>query len=99
MLHTTCIQEDSEKSGAFPDSSNASPELKPGSGAVLANELDSNVADEKAPPGDQSEQVREITGVRWVLVVVSLYALDNTVVADVEPKIVGALDGYQLPFL
>ena len=97
---------DSEKSGAFPDSSNASTELKPDSDAVLTIEPDGSVADEKAPPGDQSQQVREITGIKWVLVVVSilsstfLYALDNTVVADVQPKIVDRFGQIQkLPWL
>lgn len=47
MLRTTCLQKDSEKSWAFPDSSSASTELKRDSDAVLAIELDSNVADEK----------------------------------------------------
>lgn len=86
-----------EKSEAFPDSSNASnasTELRPGSDAASNNPPDGHVVNEKAPPGHRSEQVRNITGIKWVLVVTSilsstfLFALDNTVVADVQPKIV-----------
>ena len=103
---------DNEKSEAFPDSSNASSQLKPGSDAAsnsppnLDIDPDGDVANEKAPPGDQSEQVRKITGLKWVVVVLSilsstfLFALDNTVVADVEPKIVDRFGQIQkLPWL
>ncbi|KAL8782246.1 MAG: hypothetical protein Q9213_005549 [Squamulea squamosa] len=91
---------DKEGSEAIPDSSNASTQLKPDSDATSDN------ANEKAPPGEQPEQVRKITGIKWVLVVVSilsstfLYALDNTVVADVQPKIVDRFGEIQkLPWL
>lgn len=98
---------DNEKNEAFPDSSNASTQLKPGSDVASINiEPDGDVAYEKAPPGHQSEQVRKITGIKWVLVVLSilsstfLFALDNTVVADVEPKIVERFGQIQkLPWL
>lgn len=98
---------DNEKNEAFPDSSNASTQLKPGSDVASINiEPDGHVAHEKAPPGHQSEQVRKITGIKWVLVVLSilsstfLFALDNTVVADVEPKIVERFGQIQkLPWL
>ena len=103
---------DNEKNEAFPDSSNASSQLKPGSDAVSVTsrniniEPDGHVANEKAPPGHQSEQVRKITGFRWALVVLSilsstfLFALDNTIVADVEPKIVERFGQIQkLPWL
>ena len=103
---------DNEKSEAFPDSSNASTQLKPGSDAVsdgsqkLNIEPDGDVANEKALPGDRPELVRKITGIRWFLVVISilsstfLFALDNTVVADVEPKIVERFGQIQkLPWL
>ena len=101
------IPTDNEKSEAFPDSSNASTQLKPGSDAAsndspkLIIKPEGDVANEKAPPGDQSEQVRKITGIKWVVVVLSiqsstfLYALDNTVVADVEPKIVDSFGQIQ----
>ena len=55
---------DSEKGRAFPDSPNTSTQLKPDSDAVLTIEPDGDVANEKAPPGDQSEQGRDITGVK-----------------------------------
>ena len=98
---------DNEKNEAFPDSSNASTQPKPGSDVASINiEPDGDVAYEKAPPGHQSEQVRKITGIKWVLVVLSilsstfLFALDNTVVADVEPKIVERFGQIQkLPWL
>ena len=96
-----------EKSEAFPDSLSVSTRLKPSSDAALNIGPDSHVAaDEKALPREKSEQVRRITGIRWVLVVASilsstfLYALDNTVVADVQPKIVDRLGQIQkLPWL
>ena len=107
-LHLT----DNEKSEAFPGSSNASTLLKPGSDAASNNspklnaEPDGDVANEKVPLGDQPEQVRKITGIKWLLVVISilsstfLFALDNTVVADVEPKIVDRFGEIQkLPWL
>ena len=98
---------DGEKGDAFPDSSNASSQRKPGSDAAVEIEPDGHeAADEKAPPGDRPEQVRKITGIKWALVVSSilsstfLFALDNTVVADIQPKILdrlGEID--KLPWL
>ena len=98
---------DNEKSETFPDSSNASSQLKPGSDAAShTGPVGDVAADEKAPPGDQSEPVRRATGAKWVLIVVSilsstfLFALDNTVVADVEPKVVDRFGQIQkLPWL
>lgn len=103
---------DNEKSEAFVDSSNASTQLKSGSDAAsnhnpeLSNEPDGDPANEKGLPGDRPEQVRKITGVRWAVVVSSilsstfLFALDNTVVADVEAKIVDRFGEIQkLPWL
>ena len=97
-----------EKSGLFLDSeesSNSDTQLKGSDGAVNI-EPDSDLADEKAQSGNQPEQVRRVTGVKWVLVILSilsstfLYALDNTVVADVEPKIVDRFGQIQkLPWL
>ena len=97
---------DGEKSGAFPDSSRASTQLNSGSDGAADQDPDGAVADEKASPGGRPEQVRRITGIRWILVVISilsstfLYALDNTVVADVQPKIVDRFGEIQkLPWL
>lgn len=48
---------------------------------------------------DVDEQQRDIHGIRWILVVVSiysstfLYALDGTIVANIQPAIVQTLDG------
>lgn len=68
-----------EKGESFPASSNASTLLKPGSDAAsdkspkLDLEPDGYLANEKAPPGNHPpEQVRKITGIRWILVVVSI---------------------------
>lgn len=47
------------------------------------------------------EQEREITGLKWLLVVSSvlsasaLYALDNTVIADLQPSIVASFGEVQ----
>ncbi len=98
---------DNEKGDAFPDSSNASSQLKPGgSDTALHSEPDGDEANEKVPPGDQPGQVRAVTGVKWFMTVSSilsstfLYALDQTVVADVEPKIVERFGEIQkLPWL
>lgn len=95
-----------EKNETFPDSSNASSQLKPGSGSdrAINVETNSDVANEKAPSGDKP--VRKITGIKWFLVVLSilsstfLFALDNTVVADIQPKIVDRFGEIQkLPWL
>ncbi len=98
-----------EKNDVFPESSNASTLLKPGSDAGSDRSPKVNdLVDEKAPPGDQPppEQVRKITGIRWFLVVIAilsstfLFALDNTVVADVQPAIVERFGEIQkLPWL
>ncbi len=98
---------DNEKGDAFPDSSNASAQFKPGSDtAILHSEPDADEANEKAPPEDQPGQVRTVTGFKWFLTVSSilsstfLYSLDQTVVADVEPKIVERFGEIQkLPWL
>ena len=105
MAATAINPADNEKNNLFPDSSNSSTHIKGSDGAINIDP-DSDVSDSKAPPGDQAEQVRQITGVKWVLVILSilsstfLYALDNTVVADVEPKIVDRFGEIQkLPWL
>lgn len=97
---------DNEKGDAFPHSSSASTQLKPGSDTALHSEPDSDEANEKAPPGDQPGQGRAVTGFKWFMTVSSilsstfLYALDQTVVADVEPKIVERFGEIQkLPWL
>ena len=97
---------DNEKGDAFPDSSNASTQLKSGSDTALHNEPDGDAANEKAPPGDQPGQVRAVTGIKWFMTVSAilsstfLYSLDQTVVADVEPKIVERFGEIQkLPWL
>lgn len=85
-----------EKGEPLPDSSNTSTQFK----------SDGDEANEKAPLGDQPGQVRKITGIKWVLAVFSilsstfLYALDNTVVADIQPQIVERFGEIQkLPWL
>ena len=101
------VDNEKEKGDLLPDSSNASSQLKPGSDAAVEVEPDGpGAADEKGPSGNQPEQARTITGIRWVLVVSSilsstfLFALDNTVVADIQPKILDRLGEIQkLPWL
>ena len=97
---------DNEKGDAFPQSSNASTQLKLGSDTALYSEPHGDETNEKAPPGDQPGQVRAVTGIKWFMTVSSilsstfLYALDQTVVADVEPKIVERFGEIQkLPWL
>lgn len=87
-----------EKANMSHDVSSNSSQLKPephSDAASVNGHSGSDVADEKGPPGDQPpEEVRKITGIKWALVVSSilsstfLFALDNTVVADVQPSIV-----------
>ena len=91
---------------AFPDSSNASTQLEFGFDSTFNIKLDGDVTIEESPPGDESKQVRSVTGIRCILVVLSilsstfLFALDNTVVADVQPKIVDRFGQIQkLPWL
>ena len=91
---------------AFGHASNASTQSKPGSDTALHSEPDGHDANEKAPPGDPPKQVRAVTGIKWFMTVSSilsssfLYALDQTVVADVEPKIVERFGEIQkLPWL
>lgn len=89
-----------------PASSNASTQLKPDHSPSPPIEPDAAYADEKASPSNEPQQTRDITGVRWVVVVLAilsstfLFALDNTVVADVQPKIVERFGQIQkLPWL
>ncbi|KAL8921013.1 MAG: hypothetical protein Q9208_005904 [Pyrenodesmia sp. 3 TL-2023] len=96
---------ENEWSKAVPDYSNGYTQSKPGSDGASASDSDHEV-NEKAAPPNQPEQARKITGIKWALVVVSilsstfLYALDNTVVADVQPKIVDRFGQIQkLPWL
>ena len=104
----------SDKSDLSTDSKEMSTdELKPhfntaaNDASKPLSESNSDIADEKSsPPKDQPEQVRQITGIRWFLVVFAilsstfLFALDNTVVADVQPKIVDRFGQIQkLPWL
>ncbi len=55
---------------------------------------------------EDSQSSRKITGLKWVLVVIAvvspffLFALDNTIVADVQPKIVETFgDVEKLPWI
>ncbi|KAL9640075.1 MAG: hypothetical protein Q9164_000510 [Protoblastenia rupestris] len=61
---------------------------------------------EKAPPVLGEEQPRALIGVKWFLFVAStltsifLYALDNTIVANIVPAMVNQFDSIdQLPWL
>ena len=97
---------DNEKNENFLASSNASTQLKRTSDPAVDSDPDGDGTDEKVPPGDPPGQERRVKGIRWILVVLSilsstfLFALDNTVVADVEPEIVDRFGQIQkLPWL
>lgn len=73
---------------------------------VGGHSSDGGATDDKGSPDEQFEQERKIRGFRWVIVIISilfsvtLYSLDNTIVADIQPDIVdtyGELD--KLPWL
>ncbi|MCJ1437449.1 hypothetical protein MMC27_006836 [Xylographa pallens] len=90
-----------EKSEVPLNSSNASTIADSHDSPPANIKPDGDMANEKAPPEDQSEQARTITGFRWIVVVLAilsstfLFALDNTVVADVEPNIVDSFGQIQ----
>lgn len=93
-------------SETFSHSSNVSTQLKFGSDTALIVEPVGDVPNEKATSENQAEQVRRITGVKWVLLVLSilsstfLFALDNTIVAVIQSKIVERFGEIQkLPWL
>lgn len=88
---------DGEK--AAPDSSHlAPPDTTANRASGQNSELTSgqeSLADEKAsPPPEAQKSPRDIHGFKWVLAVVAvlsstfLFALDNTIVADVQPAII-----------
>ena len=74
-----------------------SPVRRPKSPVNLANAEKPTDASEDAGP----EYTREIHGIKWVLTVgailscVFLYALDTTVVADIQPNIIASLGDFQ----
>ena len=82
-----------EKSEPLVDSSNTS-QLKNGSDSDINGATHGLVDNEKASLSEKPRSPRKISGVKWILVVISilsstfLFALDNTVVADVQPKII-----------
>lgn len=95
-----------EKEGGF-----LKPETDPATGTHTPSAA-SNLSDpalvEKAegPQEEDQKPPRDVHGVKWVLLVLSilsstfLFALDNTIVADVQPAIVerfGSID--KLPWL
>ena len=68
---------------------------KAGEGNSELSSAQISVADEKAsPPLEPPASPRDIHGVRWVLAVLAvlsstfLFALDNTIVADIQPAII-----------
>ncbi|KAL8697937.1 MAG: hypothetical protein Q9201_006842 [Fulgogasparrea decipioides] len=81
----------------------ASKSLNPGTGQVPGTQTpsgasgvvsDSASAEKAAEPAKQEKPPRPVTGFLWVLIVISilsttfLFALDNTIVADVQPAII-----------
>lgn len=90
----------SEKEGlSVPNNEDAIPSAR-------TSEIGVDEADEKGAQPAAEKPPRDIFGVKWVLVVISveiaafLFALDNTVVADVQPAIVLAFnDVGKLPWM
>lgn len=86
---------DDGKSDSLPNSTNVSTQQAL---TTLPNDV---VTNEKSTDDRPPEPVRKITGIKWVLVLLSilsstfLFALDNTVVADVQPQIVQAFGEIQ----
>lgn len=89
---------DQEKQAALADTSSAS------NGETPARVESPNPDPEKSTDStedDTPEYKREIHGVKWVLTVaailscVFLYALDTTVVADIQPNIIASLGDFQ----
>ena len=96
MQHDTSAEKPSEN--GYNDTSK---ETFPNHSSSSTNEKDEDLSTEQP-----SQHGRQITGVRWVVMVTSvlssvfLYSLDNTIVADIQPDIVKALGEIQkLPWL
>ena len=95
--------EDTEKGIPMPSANGASQPIHSSDNGSLQDPI----ADEKATAAQENEvPPRQITGIRWIIVVIAilsstfLFALDNTVVADVQPNIVLSLGEIQkLPWL
>lgn len=88
---------------AIPDTMSSTTELVQEGGRVEKNGLSSVTAQSN---DEDIVQVRKVRGVLWFLVVVAvlsatfLYALDNTVMANVRPSIVETFDRIDmLPWL
>lgn len=72
----------------------------------ISNLSDAASAEKAVEPVGEQKPPRDVHGIAWVLVVVSilsstfLFALDNTIVADVQPAIVERFDSItKLPWL
>lgn len=79
-----------------------SPETPSG----ISNLSDAASAEKAVEPVGEQKPPRDVHGIAWVLVVISilsstfLFALDNTIVADVQPAIVERFDSItKLPWL
>ncbi|KAL8652916.1 MAG: hypothetical protein Q9210_002408 [Variospora velana] len=86
-----------------PDAGQAPGTVTP---SGTSNISDPALAEKGAEPAQEQKPARDIHGIAWVLVVLSilsstfLFALDNTIVADIQPAIVERFDSIdKLPWL
>lgn len=72
----------------------AGPAAVPSGGSSNISDTASSDAEKAVEPLEEQKSPRDVHGFIWVIVVISilsstfLFALDNTIVADVQPKIV-----------
>ncbi|KAL8750429.1 MAG: hypothetical protein Q9199_007078 [Rusavskia elegans] len=98
------FEDDGPPSAMAPQENNYSPHPD---GPIPATNLDAEKGLETPPQQEEKEaQVRQITGFKWFLFLAStltgifIYALDNTIVADIIPVIVNEFSGVEnLPWL
>lgn len=91
------MRDDEEKAGSSDSVPTSKAESPSGTESPIIRDEKSTDATEDAGP----EYKREIHGVKWALTVgailscVFLYALDTTVVADIQPDIIASLGDFQ----
>ncbi|KAL8979584.1 MAG: hypothetical protein Q9177_006103, partial [Variospora cf. flavescens] len=100
----------SEKDSTAAGSDSLKPDADQAPGTVtlsgMSNISDPALAEKGAEPAQEQKPARDIHGIAWTLVVLSilsstfLFALDNTIVADIQPAIVKRFDSIdKLPWL
>lgn len=93
-----------EKNGFLKPDEEQTPGTATPSG--LSNTSDPALAEKAIEPAQEQKPPRDVHGIAWILVVLSilsstfLFALDNTIVADVQPAIVNRFGSIEkLPWL